>query len=238
MKDGVIMTNCDLDNTFISEGELQYKKSIELIKLQGNEKLGFMTSWAWLDDPKRLTFTLARYKFVSKMIAEAEHALEVGCSDAFASRIVRQTVKKLTAIDFDPNFIADAESRNNKKWPIILKLHDMLKKPVEGTFDAVYSLDVLEHISTDDEDKFISNMIAPLTIYGTAVIGMPSLNSQTYASLQSKLGHINCKHQKDLHNFMKKYFNNVYMFSMNDEVVHTGYDAMAHYHLALCCGKK
>jgi hypothetical protein len=28
------------------------------------------------------------------------------------------------------------------------------------------------------------------------------------------------------------------MFSMNDEVVHTGYAAMSHYNLALCCGKK
>jgi len=25
---------------------------------------------------------------------------------------------------------------------------------------------------------------------------------------------------------------------MNDEVVHTGYHAMAHYNLVLCCGKR
>ena len=35
-----------------------------------------------------------------------------------------------------------------------------------------------------------------------------------------------------------KYFNNVFVFSMNDETVHTGYYPMAHYFLALCCGKK
>jgi hypothetical protein len=37
---------------------------------------------------------------------------------------------------------------------------------------------------------------------------------------------------------MQTYFHNVYAFSMNDEVVHTGYHAMAHYNLVLCCGKR
>ena len=30
----------------------------------------------------------------------------------------------------------------------------------------------------------------------------------------------------------------VFMFSMNDEVVHTGYSKLAHYIFALCCGAK
>lgn len=232
------MNHTETLDTNRTSGEKQYQDSISYIKQIGNEKLGLMTSWAWLDDPKRLAFTLSRYKFVSKMLAESDHVLEVGCSDAFATRIVRQSVKNLTAIDFDPSFIADAQTRQSDKWPINLKLHDLMKAPVVGCFDGVYSLDVLEHISVADEDKFITNMIAPLTTHGTAILGMPSLNSQIYASIQSKLGHINCKHQKDFRQFMQKYFHNVYMFSMNDEVLHTGYDAMAHYHIALCCNKK
>jgi hypothetical protein len=28
------------------------------------------------------------------------------------------------------------------------------------------------------------------------------------------------------------------MFSMNDEVVHTGYHKMAHYLFAVCCGRR
>jgi hypothetical protein len=37
---------------------------------------------------------------------------------------------------------------------------------------------------------------------------------------------------------MQRFFHNVFMFSMNDEVVHTGYHKMAHYLFALCCGKR
>jgi hypothetical protein len=37
---------------------------------------------------------------------------------------------------------------------------------------------------------------------------------------------------------MQQFFHNVFVFSMNDEVVHTGYSPMAHYLLALGCGVK
>ena len=68
--------------------------------------------------------------------------------------------------------------------------------------------------------------------------GMPSLESQTYASPQSKKGHVNCKSGNEFKQLFKKYFHNVFLFSMNDEVVHTGYNKMAHYLMLLCTNKK
>jgi len=77
---------------------------IEAVRQRGLERLGLMTSWAWTDDPKRLAFTLSRYKFVAKMLDGRSHVLEVGCGDGFGSRVVRQAVGGLTAIDTDPQF--------------------------------------------------------------------------------------------------------------------------------------
>ena len=37
---------------------------------------------------------------------------------------------------------------------------------------------------------------------------------------------------------MERHFHNVFMFAMNDEVVHTGYHKMAHYLFALACERK
>jgi len=37
---------------------------------------------------------------------------------------------------------------------------------------------------------------------------------------------------------MENYFHTVLMFSMNDEVVHTGYHKMAQYLFAVCCDQK
>jgi hypothetical protein len=71
--------------------------------------------------------------------------------------------------------------------------------------------------------------------HGIAIFGMPSLESQSYASPQSKAGHVNCKSGDALRAVLERYFHTVFVFSMNDEVVHTGFYPMAHYLLAVGC---
>jgi SAM-dependent methyltransferase len=214
--------------------EPQYQPLVDLKRSQGLSRLGMMNNQVWQDDPRRLVFTLSRYKFVAKMFSGRKRVLEIGCGDAFASRIVKQDVEHLTVVDFDPVFIADIQERAEPAWPMEVKLHDILTAPVAGPFDAIYSLDVLEHISPADEDRCMSNMIASLDPTGTMIVGIPSLESQGHASAQSKEGHVNCKSGKDLKRFLERFFHNVFLFSMNDEVVHTGFYPMAHYLLALC----
>jgi 2-polyprenyl-3-methyl-5-hydroxy-6-metoxy-1,4-benzoquinol methylase len=219
-------------------GERHYRARIEFIKSRGIERLGLMTAWAWYDDPRRLTFTFARYKFVANMLSGLDKVLEVGCGDGFATRVVAQSVGNVTAVDFDPEFIADANSRRSDAWPIEFRTANPMEGPIEGEFDAAYALDVLEHVRSEDEHRFIQNMIDPVREHGMAIIGMPSLESQAYASPQSREGHVNCKKQNDLKALMKQYFYNVLAFSMNDEVVHTGFSSMAHYNIVVCCGKR
>jgi 2-polyprenyl-3-methyl-5-hydroxy-6-metoxy-1,4-benzoquinol methylase len=218
--------------------EMQYQNCVELRDSKGLTQLGLMSNQVWHDDPKRLLFVLSRYKFVVKMFSGLNNVLEVGCADAFGTRLVRQEVKQLTAVDFDPVFIKDALERIDEKWKFDCRVHDILEKPVEGLFDGAYALDVLEHISQEKEQLFMSNIVHSLTKQGTLIIGMPSIQSQTYASPASKEGHVNCKDHKGLKDLMSQFFHNVFIFSMNDEVVHTGFYPMAHYLFALCCSKK
>ena len=200
--------------------------------------LGRMRNFDWHNDPRRLLFTLARYKFVSKMFDGYETVLEIGCGDAFATRIVQQTVKKVTATDFDPIFIEEIHDRRQHKWELDAHVHNMVLEPTKQSFDGIFSLDVLEHVQQSDEDAFLKNTCLSLKSHGALIIGMPSLESQTYASEGSKIGHVNCKTGTDLRDLMKNYFHSVFMFSMNDEVVHTGFFPMAHYLFAVCCDKK
>ena len=212
-----------------------------LLEFQANAAatcLGLMSNQCWHDDPRRFLFSMSRYKFVSKMFTGRKHVLEVGSGDGFMSRIVRQTVGHLTITDYDPLFIDEFNARRDPAWPTEARTHDMLSGPLFGSFDAAYSLDVLEHIDAEQEDLFLGNIAASLSEGGALIVGMPSLESQEYASPLSKAGHINCKTGSDLKRTMERHFDHVFIFSMNDEVVHTGYDKMAHYLLALCCGKR
>ncbi len=218
--------------------EPQYSLLFDVQMKHGISKLGVMVNESWNQDPKRTLFTLARYKFVSRMLSGRKHVLEVGCADAFGTRIVQQAVDKVTAIDFDPLFIADVKERMNPPWPIEAFVHDLLNGPVPGQFDAAYALDVLEHINEADEDLFIKNSLGSLTPDGIAIFGMPSLESQAYASPQSKAGHVNCKSGEALKKTLERHFHTVFVFSMNDEVVHTGFYPMAHYLLAVGCHRR
>lgn len=217
--------------------ESQYQFLLDRQK-KGLSRFGLMSSQVWQDDPRRVGFLLARYKFVSKMLSGLENVLEIGCADAFGARVVKQEVKHLTAVDFDPAFIENAKEGMDPRWPLTLKVHDMLDGPFEGSFDGAYALDVIEHIQPADEDRFVGNIVKSLNPQGILVLGSPSLQSQRYASPASKEGHVNCKEAPQFKALMEKFFYNVFIFSMNDEVVHTGFHPMAHYLLALACAKR
>ena len=218
--------------------EPQYQCCIDLQKKQGLTSLGLMSNYMWHNDPRHLAFLLSRYKFVAKMLSGREHVLEVGCADAFGTRVVLQEVRKLTAVDFDPVFVNDANHRMDERWKFECRVHDMLEKPVEGTFDGAYALDVLEHIPKEQEHRFVGNIAASLSGQGVLILGSPSLQSQAYASAASKAGHVNCKDAPGLKGLLSNFFHHVFIFSMNDEVVHTGYYPMAQYLFALACSKR
>jgi len=218
--------------------EPQYSRCLELKDKFGLTSLGLMTNQVWYDDPRRLTFLLARYKFVSKMLSGRRNVAEVGCGDAFGTRIVQQEVDKVTVYDFDPVFIEDILSRPSDRWPLKAVLHDIVAAPLPERYDGVYSLDVIEHIEGADEHAYLANLRGSLTDEGVLIIGSPSIESQLHASPPSKAGHVNCKSGKELKVLLDRYFTRVFVFSMNDEVVHTGFYPMAHYLFAICSGAR
>lgn len=217
--------------------EPQYNHCLEIEQKAGRSVFGLMSNQVWHDDPKRLLFVLSRYKFVSKLLAGRSSALEIGCADAFGTRLVRQVVPNVLATDIDPIFIEDCLAREQgSPWPMRYQVHDILSGPVEGEFEAVFSLDVFEHIPKEAERQFIENVRRSMNRDAVLVLGCPSLESQVYASPGSKEGHVNCKSGEDLRSLFEEYFGSVFLFSMNDEVVHTGFTKMANYLFVVCTG--
>ena len=214
--------------------------NIEFARTRGTISLGLLKSREWIEDPRRFLFSQSRYKFTAKMLSGRKRALEIGCGDAFNAPIIMQEVGHLTVTDFDPHFIADARARVQPEYPYDAVVHNFLERPMEkaAPFDAAYLLDVLEHIHSEHERKFIANIMQGLTENAIMIVGMPSFESQTYASEGSKAGHVNCKSAPDLKRLMEEFFHSVFLFSMNDEVVHTGYHKMAHYIFTVCAHPK
>jgi hypothetical protein len=220
--------------------EKQYSVLDESKEKNGLVTLGPMASFTWNNDPRRLLFVLSRYKFAARMLEGCDDVIEIGCGDGFGSRIVRQHVKSLLLTDVDPLMLEFASLSSSTDFPVSTLCHNFAFSGIEGVglFDGAYMLDVLEHISLDDEPSFFLNLTSVLTDYAKVVIGMPSIESQAFASPGSKSGHVNCKTKEVLGDTLEAYFRSVSLFSMNDEVVHTGFARMANYIIAVCSGPK
>jgi 2-polyprenyl-3-methyl-5-hydroxy-6-metoxy-1,4-benzoquinol methylase len=182
---------------------------------------------------------LARYKHVAKLLAGKQRALEVGCGDGFNGRIVLQAVPSVHGVDVSAVQIAWAQAHAAREGlNATYAVADVLAAPLSGSYDALYSLDVIEHIPPDREATFLRHLVAPLERDAVAIVGTPNINSEAYASRWSREGHINLKSAETLRAALEPFFSNVFVFSMNDEVLHTGFYPMAHYLIALGAGVK
>jgi len=210
------------------------KKGIKTKKFQ----LGPYFSYQVLNTPRHLLFTMSRYKFAARMLPQDKNIkiLELGCQEGLGTLLLAEAGHKVLGVDFDKDAIRHAQN-SIKKDNISFRWADFIGKRF-GKFRAVVSLDVIEHIKTDHEDKFLKTVCANLYPSGFALIGTPNVIAKQYASKYSRASHINLYSIERLDALLRKYFDNVYIFGMNDEVVHTGFYPMCHYIMALACGLK
>ena len=113
---------------------------------------------------------------------------------------------------------------------------DLNKQELNLSADAAITIDVIEHLEEKFEDKFIKSIVKCLHPDGVLITGTPNITASQYASPRSEAQHINLKSMKTLQEMTQKYCKNVFMFGMNDEVLHTGYAPMCHYIWSLGVG--
>ncbi len=204
---------------------------------EANElSLGPWASRTFFDDPKHISFRLARYKFCSKMLEGKKNVLEIGCGDGLGIPIVAQTVEHLHCVDWDMRNIEGCARRLNWLKNVTYECVDFNKSHVQTRVDAVYSIDLIEHLELTSESKFMENVLKSLNVHGILITGTPNISAIQYASKASSIHHINLKSQKTLRELMDRYFWNTFIFGMNDEVVHTGFSEMCHYIWSISVG--
>ena len=199
-------------------------------------KLGPWSSYSLMNDPKHMAFVLSRYKFCGRLLEGKKMTLEVGCGDGFGVPIVAQFVEHVYCIDTDERLIQGNKERLHFLKNAEFHQMDLLEKVPDRVFDSTFSIDVIEHLEPETEDKFMSNLCSCLSEHAVCIIGTPNKAAAKYATHRSSVQHINLKSDDDLRRLLDQYFVNGFIFSMNDEVVHTGFYPMAHYLFAVGVG--
>jgi len=197
---------------------------------ENNITLGPYFSYQLMNTPRHILFTLSHYKFAAKLLGESKRILEVGCSEGLGTVILAEFAKKVVAVDIDGDAIEHAHRNFTSERVEFLNL-DFLGAKFDK-FDGIVSFDVIEHIYPENEDLFFSSICNNLSREGICIIGTPNETSDQYASKVTRMGHVNLYSWERLRNTINKYFDNVFLFSANDEVVHTGFYPMAQYLIA------
>ncbi len=163
------------------------------------------------------------------MIGKDKRILEVGCSEGMATLLLAEFASECVGIDVDSDAIAIA---NEVLAPLSSKVsfqHADILNGAVGKFDAVVSMDVIEHIFPENEKPFMEGIVANLVDKGISIIGTPNITASQYASPLSQSGHVNLYSHERFKELLESYFETVLMFSGNDEMIHTGFAPMAHY---------
>lgn len=222
-------------------------KELELWKYYGEMQkddcitLGSHSSFEWNNSRRSLLFTMARYKFAMKMIGNiyeqnTKELLDLGCNDGFGTYYTAEYAAVVLGVDFDEKTINYA-MRFNMGGNISYKVDNFLNKKY-GNFDGIVSFNVIEHIYPENEKTYLKTVLQTLKEEGTFVVGTPSLEMQKYSKENIAGAHVNIYRGEDLYTMLKQYFYNVYLFTQNDEIIHTGHLRMANYLIAVCSHKK
>lgn len=211
---------------------------VSKMNISHNFILGPINAESLLKDPKHLAFSLSRYKFSAKMLHNCKHIIELGCGEGIGVlAFLKETSACITAIDFDQKQIEYAKAN------LLPFVHGRVKficnNIITGSYkgkkaDGLACIDVIEHIHSSEEKRFFSHCLSLLKKDGVAIFGTPNKFASKYASPRSRKGHINLFTPERFTFTLENYFKRVFLFSMNDEMIHTGYNKLAHYLVALC----
>ena len=166
--------------------------------------------------------------------------LDLGCNDGLGDLMIWQDCqcKQVVGVDFDEDAIRWANDNLKQDGLSFIQGDFMGMDIFPGEGDCVVSLDVIEHIPVEQEGMYFQTVCRNLKNDGFAVIGTPNVTMVPYSSPWNKIAHINNYDQRRLYDAMSRYFDNVFIFGMNDEVLHTGMYPMSCYIMALGAGKK
>ncbi|MBN23404.1 MAG: hypothetical protein CL678_19110 [Bdellovibrionaceae bacterium] len=197
--------------------------------------LSEIEGYQYQDSPLDFFIILARYKFAARHLRKNMHVLDAGCGHGLGSVFLSKFSKSVVGGDFDEEMV----KRNQQTYSSVENLNfDKLDLRNIGKhqeqYDAVVSMDVIEHFEKEEVQKISNNYANLLKNNGFAIIGTPNIASQPFASERRKASHPFEFTPNEFEETLRSSFSNVFTFSMTDEIVSTGFAKLSWYLMAIC----
>lgn len=173
-----------------------------------------------------LLYHLARYKFIGRLAKKDWRILEIGCGTGYGANFLSQFVSYLNACELDKVVLDDAKKRfkkNNLEYSY---------EPLHKEYDAVVSLEVIEHMDKKAGGVLLDTIYASLKKNGVAFISTP--RKVDNPSENRKKYHIYEYTYNDLLETLESKFEQVLIFSQTDEIISTQNRDSAWNYIAVC----
>ena len=183
----------------------------------------------FLENPLMTAVKLARFKFPARMLGPKDDVLDLGCGRGYGTYFYSSmTEGRVIGVDY---FTDITQVRSQISRPNLQYIEEDLRKPSEKLLalrhDAIISVDVIEHFSREGGTAIIEQFSNTLNPGGMMILGTPNRRSAEWRSEQSKKVHIHEYEPEELREVCDRYFKRTFLFSMNDEIVHTGFSKLA-----------
>jgi SAM-dependent methyltransferase len=140
-----------------------------------------------------------RYWWASKLVA-GKVVVDIACGTGYGSAILAQSAKKVFGIDIAAEAIAEAKERYSSP-NVCFWQGDCATFSLAEQADVAISFETFEHLSQDDQDRFLSKLHAALKEDGLAIISTPNVRQQHHHGEYQNPFHV---HEVDLHEFREK----------------------------------
>ena len=158
--------------------------------------------------------------------------LDLGCGQGLSTIYFSDYCKYIYGVDLLSKFLR--HDRKNIKF-FKKDIFTIEPKNFKNKIKFISLIDFIEHFKKKDGEKILNICSEILKNKGgTLVLGTPSKYSSKYRSKRSKAQHIYEYDGKELQKICEKYFSRTFLFSMNDEVVHTGFHKLAWFNFVIC----
>ena len=189
----------------------------------------FLLERDFLKNPLMATIKLARFKFPAKMISDEDDILDLGCGSGLSTYFYSKFTKgRVTGIDLNSDI--DEHTKNLDAENLTFYCSDIVypnEEIVNKKYDLIISVDVIEHFPKEIGEFVLNKYYDLLRPGGMMIVGTPNKNSSAYRSESSKKVHVYEYEPDELLSIMKVFSPRVLQFSMNDEVIHTGFNKMS-----------
>ena len=191
-----------------------------------------------LTNPLMATVKLSRYKFASKMLNKNDDIIDVGCGGGISTFYFSQFCKSATGIDNDIKRIKEWDELKSNKVRFLKKNARDLKT-MNSSANCIINLDFIEHLNKKEGIRFIEDCKLFLKKQKNGknkmlIIGTPSFYSKKYRAKHNLKHHKHEYKPDELNEICQKYFSRTLKFTMNDELVHTGFDKLGWYFFLIC----